>query len=319
MTNNSPAQKEPTLHYLLCTNPRGWHRIGYWEWGDPDNDEVLLCVHGLTRNGRDFDALARRLSHRYRVICPDMAGRGTSDWLEDADFYTFAQYVGDMATLIGQVQPERINWLGTSMGGLLGLTFIYMLSQTATTPLTGTRCNAEAPLWLRQKSNPIHKLILNDIGPELALDGMKNIARYAEITESFPDYAQAVDYARTHWTGFGLETDEQWALFTEHYFVTDMKSQWIPHYDPAIIRAFVRGLNYPMQESQDFLWSVFQQLQIPVLLLRGEHSDLLSAEVYQRMLDEQPRAQGWQTPRAGHAPSLTHEDEIQVIEQFLNT
>lgn len=319
MPSQSHSQQEPTLHYLLCTNPRGWHRMGYWEWGDPNNDHVLLCMHGLSRNGRDFDQVARRFSDQYRVICPDIVGRGTSDWLEDPDFYTFAQYVGDLSTLLAQLQPARITWLGTSMGGLIALTYIYMLSQTAQPPLTGSRCNASSADWLREKSNPIVRLILNDIGPELALGGMKNIGRYVESGNNFATYDEAVQYAREHWTGFGLETDEQWESYTSHYFVTNMESQWVPHFDPAIMRAFIRGLNYPMVESQNFLWSVFQQLQIPVLVMRGAHSDLLTAEVYQRMLDEQPLAQGWQTDRAGHAPSLTHEDELEAIERFLTT
>ena len=319
MPSQHPARTEPTLRYLLCTNPGGWHRMGYWEWGDERNEDVLLCMHGLTRNGRDFDAVARRFSHKYRVICPDMAGRGTSDWLEEPDFYTFAQYVGDLASLIARLQPARITWLGTSMGGLIGLTFIYMLSQTAKTPLGGGRCNAAAQDWLIQKTNPFDRLILNDIGPELALEGMKNIARYVEAGQSFATHDEALAYARTHWSGFGLQTPEQWDSYTRHYFVTNMKSQWVPHYDPAIMRAFVRGLNYPMDESQTFLWSVIQQLQIPLLILRGSHSDLLTAEVYQRMLDEQPLAQGWQTDRAGHAPSLLHDDELDVIEGFLNS
>src|SRR5690625_4097971 len=197
MPSQHPARTEPTLRYLLCTNPGGWHRMGYWEWGDERNEDVLLCMHGLTRNGRDFDAVARRFSHKYRVICPDMAGRGTSDWLENPDFYTFAQYVGDLASLIARLQPARITWLGTSMGGLIGLTFIYMLSQTAKTPLGGGRCNAAAQDWLIQKANPVDRLILNDIGPELALEGMKNIARYVEAGQSFATHDEALAYART--------------------------------------------------------------------------------------------------------------------------
>ncbi len=317
MADSSTPQPAPRLDYVLCTNPKGWHRMAFWEWGDAANEHIMLCVHGLTRNGRDFDALAERFSDRYRVICPDMAGRGQSDWFDDPDLYNFAQYVGDIATLIARLQPRRITWVGTSMGGLISLSFVYMLMQIARGPLQMGAVEALAPEWLRQKTLPLDRLVLNDIGPEIALKGLKNIAGYVEQSHSFKTFAQAQEFARAHWRGFGLETDAQWEAYTRHYFV-HTEEGWQPHYDPAMIRAFVRGLDYPMVESQQFLWSVYAGLNIPTLVLRGEHSDLLTKEVYQRMLAEQPLAQGHEIARAGHAPSLMFDDELKFIEDFLN-
>ncbi len=318
MVNISTSSKEPRLDYVLCTNPKGWHRLAFWEWGEAKNDHIMLCVHGLTRNGRDFDALAQRFSDRYRVICPDMAGRGQSDWFDDPDLYNFAQYVGDIATLIARLQPRRITWVGTSMGGLVSLSFIYMLMQVARGPLAHTQVQAQAAEWLCQKTLPLDRLVLNDIGPELALEGMKNIASYVDQVPTFKSFEQAKEFARTHWGGFGLETEAQWDAYTRHYFVATEEG-WQAHYDPAIIRAFVRGLKYPMEESQKFLWSVYAGLNIPVLVLRGQHSDLLTESVYQRMLKDQTRAQGHEIARAGHAPSLLFDDELQLIDDFLTS
>src|SRR5690625_1312689 len=126
--------------------------MAFWEWGDADNDHILLCMHGLTRNGRDFDALAQRFSDRYRVICPDMAGRGQSDWFDDPDLYNFAQYVGDIATLIASLKPRRITWVGTSMGGLVSLSFVYMLMQISRGPLGTANAQAQAAEWLCKKT-----------------------------------------------------------------------------------------------------------------------------------------------------------------------
>src|SRR5690625_4723303 len=316
------AAATPRLNYVLCTNPRGWHRMAYWEWGAADNDHVLLCVHGLTRNGRDVDTLAQQFSKQYRVVCPDMVGRGASDWLEDPDHYGFAQYVGDIATLLARLRPRRVTWLGTSMGGLIGLSVNYMLGQTAAGPLIQDSALHPLPKsqeadWLNCKSSPIDKLILNDIGPELALEGMRQIGRAAEQAQSFASFEAACDFAQQHWSGFGLQNEAQWQAYTRHYFVSNDSGQWQPHYDPAIIKAYVRGLAYPMEESQKFLWTLYQQLTIPVLILRGAQSNVLSSAVYQRMLDEQPLAQGWENTQAGHAPSLLQPEELAKIQRLL--
>jgi len=319
MVNPTKPNNEPNLNYVLCTNPKGWHRMAYWEWGNPENEHVLLCMHGLTRNGRDFDQLAKQFSQQYRVICPDIVGRGQSDWLEDPDLYHFAQYVGDVATLIARLQPKKITWLGTSMGGLIALSFIYMLSQPAHTPV-GLRkfSSMQAPSWLLDKTSPIDILILNDIGPELALEGLRSIANYVENIPKLANSKETLTYAKENWGSFGLQTVEELKAYTEHYFVQTDEG-WVPHYDPAIINAFVRGLDYPMEESRNFLWSVYQQINVPILVLRGENSDLLTKSVYQRMLKENRLAQGKQFQAIGHAPSLLKQQERAVIEAFLQS
>src|SRR5690606_23554880 len=122
LVNVTPSAVEPRLNRVSCLSPAGLHRMAYWEWGDPQNDRVLLCVHGLTRTGRDFDALARRLCQEYRVVCPDVVGRGMSDWLSEPAYYIVPQYLADMVTLIARLNPRVLHWFGTSMGGMIGMT-----------------------------------------------------------------------------------------------------------------------------------------------------------------------------------------------------
>ncbi|MCU0775635.1 MAG: alpha/beta hydrolase, partial [Ideonella sp.] len=148
------AAAEPRLHHVQCLDPRGLHRMAYWEWGDPANDRVLVCVHGLSRQGRDFDVLARAMSDRYRVVCPDVVGRGESDRLADPMGYAVPTYVADMVTLLARLNARTLHWVGTSMGGLIGLG-VASLANT-----------------------PVERLVLNDVGPKIEAGALQRIGSY---------------------------------------------------------------------------------------------------------------------------------------------
>lgn len=279
---------EPTLRHVTCASPRGLHRIGYAQWGDPSLP-VLLCVHGLTRNGRDFDVLAGRLRDRYRVVCPDMLGRGTSDRATDPSLYSVPQYVADCVTLIARLDVERLVWLGTSMGGVIGM----MLAS-----LPG---------------NPIERLILNDIGPVIGGAGAGRIAEYIGDDPVFDSFEDGERELRRRIGEFGPHTDAQFRYLSRH-FVVRRGDRWAFHYDPAIGLGFkaaaAAGPAPPM-------WAFYDAIQCPTRVVRGADSDLLSAETAQEMTRRGPRAKVVDIPGVGHAPSLIPDEQIAVIERFL--
>ena len=278
---------EPTLRHVTCASPRGLHRIGYAEWGRPDAP-VVMCVHGLTRNGRDFDPLARRLSDRYRVICPDMIGRGTSDRAADPSLYAVPQYVADCVTLVARLGVEQLTWIGTSMGGLIGM---------ALAALPG---------------NAIARLILNDVGPVIEAGGLARIGRYVggdPVFESFEDGERAL---RELTAEFGPHSDEQFRYLSRHYVVR-RDGMWKFHYDPAIAAAARSAPPGPPPP----MWALYDAIRCPTRVVRGENSDILGADVAVEMTRRGPRARVEQIPGVGHAPTFIADDQIAVIERLL--
>src|SRR5687767_13356186 len=183
----------PRRRSVQCASPKGLHRMSYLEWGDARNRDVVVCVHGLTRNGRDFDDLARALCGRWRVVCPDVAGRGDSDRLADPKLYTWAQYVADMVTLIARLDVETVSWLGTSMGGFVGMALAA------------------------QAGSPVKRLVLNDAGPVLARASLERIAAYVGMAPTFRSLEEAEKYVRTISAPFGEHSDAQWRGLTESW------------------------------------------------------------------------------------------------------
>jgi pimeloyl-ACP methyl ester carboxylesterase len=181
---------EPRLNHLHCLDSGakgpGLHRMAYWEWGDPANPRVLVCVHGLTRQGRDFDTLAQGLCDHYRVVCPDVAGRGRSDWLADPMGYSIPQYVADMVTLLGRLNAETVDWVGTSMGGLIGLGVASL------------------------RGSPLRRLVLNDVGPSIQAAALVRIGTYLGLPVSWSSVDEAADAMWAVSQGFGPHTREQW-------------------------------------------------------------------------------------------------------------
>ncbi|MFT3803295.1 MAG: alpha/beta hydrolase [Burkholderiaceae bacterium] len=292
-TGSAPALLdigEPVLRYVSCAHPGGLHRMAYWEWGRADNPDVVVCVHGLTRTGRDFDVLASRLARRFRVVCPDVVGRGASDRFGKPDLYTVPIYVADMVTLVARLGVESVDWVGTSMGGIIGMVY-------AATP-----------------GNPIRRLVLNDIGPEISEAGLQRIGGYVGEIPTFASFDEAERAVRQLIADFGPLDDAQFRVLSRHYIV-ERDERWTFHYDPAIAQAF-----HAAQASGPAapLWPLWDAIQGPALVVRGSRSDILSAEVAQQMTQRGPRAQCYEVDGVGHAPSLIPDDQVAAIERFLS-
>lgn len=283
---------EPRLDYVLCLSPSGLHRMAYWEWGDPDNPRVLLCVHGLTRTGRDFDRVARRLSTHYRVVCPDVVGRGASDWLQNPAGYTIAQYVSDMVTLVARLRPAVLHWFGTSMGGLIGMAFTSL------------------------PRAPVSRLVMNDVGPRLDAVALQRIGTYLGQPISFDSFEAGVAYIRQVSQSFGVHSDAQWREFSQ-YTLREVDGRWRFHYDPEISMVFKQTTPEMVAVGEHALWKAYDAIACPTLLVRGADSDLLSAETAQEMTTRGPRARLLEFPDVGHAPSFLHDAQIDLLAAFL--
>jgi pimeloyl-ACP methyl ester carboxylesterase len=288
---------EARVKSVLCSSPAGLHRMAYKEWGDPDNDKVLVCVHGVTRVSDDFDYLARALSGHYRVVAPDVAGRGRSDRLRDPRLYTVQQYVADMVTLIARAtanNPEgTVHWFGTSMGGLVGI---------ALASLEGT---------------PIRKLVINDIGPVLDKEAMQRIGDYIGQDLRFPSFAEGAAFVRDVSLSFGPHTDDEWHKLAKDVLVQAPEGHWVRHYDLALAQPF-RALTPERAEADEAaLWAAFDAIRCPTLLVRGEHSDLLSRETALQMTARGPKPKLVEIPGVGHAPTFIHDDQIAIAREFL--
>jgi pimeloyl-ACP methyl ester carboxylesterase len=261
--------------------------MSYLEWGDPRNRDVLVCVHGLTRTGRDFDALARALCGRWRVVCPDVAGRGDSDRLADPALYVVPQYVADMVTLIARLDVETVSWLGTSLGGLIGMALAA------------------------QPGSPVKRLALNDIGAVVQRASLERIASYVGKAPTFASLEEAEQYIRSVSAPFGPHSDAEWRFLTETWVRRTGDGRWRAHYDPRIAQAA------PTPEKNLELWGVYDALRCPTLVLRGEQSDLLARDTAAEMARRGPKARVVEIRGVGHAPTLLHDDQIAIVRDFL--
>ncbi|MFY7863996.1 alpha/beta fold hydrolase [Roseateles sp.] len=295
---------EAQLKYVNCLGPAGLHRMAYWEWGctaplpPGQAAPVVVCVHGLTRQGRDFDELARVLSSQYRVICPDVAGRGESDWLASPAAYQIPTYVADMVTLLARLDVDWVDWVGTSMGGLIGM------------GLAALRGGSATPM--------VRRLVLNDVGPQIEFASLQRIGAYLGQNMAFDSLEQGRDYLLSISKGFGPHSAEQWAALSAPMFKHDPASdQWRLHYDPQIAQAFKLVTPELAQASSAALWQVYDALSCPTLLLRGAESDLLTSQTAQAMAQRGPCAQVQELSGVGHAPTLVQPDQIERVRAFL--
>ena len=289
---NAAMPTEPRLHHVQCLAPEGLHRMAYWEWGDAANPKVLVCVHGLSRQGRDFDTLARALAPEYRVVCPDVAGRGKSDWLKNPASYAIPAYVADMVTLLARLDATEVHWVGTSMGGLIGL---------------GLAALAESP---------IRRLVLNDVGPAIQYAALARIGTYVGQPAHWKTVDEAADALRAISLGFGPHTREEWLALTRPQLVADGDG-FKPHYDPAIALPFRAVTPELAAAGEAMLWQAYDALKCPTLVLRGAESDLLARATADAMAQRGPRAQLHEFAGVGHAPMLVHADQIAVVREFL--
>lgn len=283
------AAAGPRHGLVLGLSAHGFHRMHYVEWGDATSPRVLVCVHGLTRNARDFDVLAEALSDRHRVVCPDVVGRGRSDRLAEAEDYGYAQYMADMTALVARLAVERVDWLGTSMGGLLGL------------------------MLAAQPGTPVDRLILNDVGPLVPKAALERIAAYIGDDPHFADFAEAEAYLRRVHAPFGRLTDGQWRHLTEHSLRADPQGGYRLAYDPAIAAPLRQA-----EEIEDIdLWHLWDAVRGPVLALRGAESDLLTAETAAEMTRRGPGAELVEFTGCGHAPALMDDRQVRTIREWL--
>jgi pimeloyl-ACP methyl ester carboxylesterase len=264
--------------------------MAYNEYGDPDNPRVLVCVHGLSRAKGDFKDLADAMQDRYRVVCPDVPGRGDSDWLPDPSLYQYPIYVADMVTLLARLDAKTVHWFGTSMGGLIGM------------------------LLAALKDTPIARMVLNDVGPIVTGVSVDRIASYVGKTMTFPTYAEATAYVRAASMPFGAHTDAQWRQFID-VVVKKTDTGFALHYDPAIAQAF--HLPEGKHHTDLDLWKVYDAITCPVLAVRGEESDLLRPDTHREMALRGPRAELATIPKVGHAPTFMAADQIDIAREFL--
>lgn len=272
---------------LMCLGPHGFYRMAYAAWGE-SGGRVVLCVHGLTRNGRDFDALAGALQSDRHVVCPDMPGRGKSDDLANAADYAYPTYLGAVAALLARLEATEIDWVGTSMGGIIGMLLAA---------LPGT---------------PIRRLVLNDIGAVVAAPGLKRIATYVGRDPSFADLDALEAALRRIAQPFGPLPDETWRHLARHSARRRRDGSWGWAYDPRIGDA-LRDL--PLEDVA--LWPQWDAIKAPTLVLRGAESDILRHEDAVAMTTRGPQARLVELPGIGHAPALWAPDQIALIRDFL--
>ncbi|MCC6923760.1 MAG: alpha/beta hydrolase [Nitrosomonas sp.] len=275
--------------------PKKPHSIAYTDWGDPDNPHVVICVHGLTRNCRDFDFLAAALSPYCRIICPDVVGRGQSDWLEDAhDYDYYPLYLSDATTLIAFIQrqyknPIKIDWIGISMGGLIGMMIAI------------------------QSEFKINKLVMSDIGPLIPVAALKRMAEYVGKDIRFDNLEAFEAYIRKISAPFGPLTDDQWRHLTIHSARLHSDGTYGFYYDPKISTSFKA---HALLEDIN-LWQYWDMLQTPTLVIRGAESDVLLAETALAMQARGPKAKIIELPNIGHAPILLDEKQMAIVKDFL--
>jgi len=283
---------QPRLSHVACLAAGGLHRMAYWEWGEADNPRVVVCVHGLTRQGRDFDTLARDLAPHCRVICPDVVGRGRSGWLADPAAYAVPTYVADMVTLVARLGVEQVDWVGTSMGGLIGMVLAS---------LPGT---------------PVRRLVLNDVGPVIEPVALQRIAGHVGAPAHWATVDDAADALWAISQGFGPHSREEWLALTRPQLVPD-GTGWKPHYDPAIgvpLRAITPAM---AAAGEALLWQAWDRITAPTLLLRGSDSDLLSPVTAAAMAQRGPCARLREFAGVGHAPTLVQAGQRDAVRGFL--
>jgi pimeloyl-ACP methyl ester carboxylesterase len=283
------ADAEFRKRSVQCLSPAGLHRMAYLEWGDPRNPHVVVCVHGLARSAHDFDALARSLSGQFRVVCPDVVGRGDSDWLSDPLHYVLPQYLADMVTLIARLDVARVSWVGTSMGGLIGM------------------------FLAAQKATPVGRLILNDAGPVVTRASLERIASYVGIVPTLRSIEEAEAMVRALSQPFGPHTDAEWRFLTENYVRKNADGSYRLHYDPRLGEPFRAQL--PEKDLE--FWEVYDTIRCPTLVIRGAESDLLTRATCVQMTTRGPKAALAEIPGVGHAPTLMHDDQIDIVRAFL--
>ena len=273
---------------FLGLAPREFHRIAYTEWGAPDNPRVVLCVHGLTRNGRDFDTLAASLAQQFRVVCPDMPGRGRSDWLQHKQDYSYPTYCAAACALLAHLRVEEVVWVGTSMGALIGM-------MLAALPRT-----------------PIRRLLMNDAGPFIPRAAIERLRSYVGSDPRFDSFAALLSFVREVYAPFGPLDEGQWLTLAEASARKLEGGGYALAYDPDIAQNLRAG-----EAADVVLWPLWDALQCPTLVLHAERSDILSVATCEEMVRRRPGTQVRHLAAVGHAPSLMQPEQVALVKEFL--
>lgn len=291
---------------FLGISPEGFHRVAFQEWGEAgDNDCPIICVHGLTRNGGDFDALADYFSRQgSHLFCPDIVGRGDSDWLNHAAHYSFEQYIADMNTLIARTQARQVDWIGTSMGGLIGM------------------------MMAAHPGSPIRRLVLNDIGPQVSVKGLARLSQYAGNDPVFSSLDEAKKHFKMIYADFGDLTEAQWQHLTENSVREVTPGRFVTKMDPKVKTAVNKSqlawkmLQHPHKALEGILfdidlWAFWEKLTCPVLVIHGQHSDLLLPETIKKMQQTHDNLEVVEIANTGHAPALQDRIQQEIIFQWM--
>ncbi|WP_369411454.1 alpha/beta fold hydrolase [Polynucleobacter alcilacus] len=292
------VRSPPVIHqgdtfYVHCAHGDSTHRMAYHTWGDPSNDKVLLCVHGLTRRGSDFKTLAEAMCKDYYVVCPDVVGRGDSDRLSNPMLYAVPQYVSDIAQLVKALGVSQVDWFGTSMGGLIGMVYAAM------------------------PHSPIRRMLLNDVGPKIEPEAIKRLSSYVGQPFSFPKRTDALNRLNEICSTFGEHTPEEWETYNGPMLI-ERNGLWGMHYDPDISVPFASVNPIMAKAGEMALWHAFKQIKIPMLIVRGGVSDLLSAATVAEMCKVNPYVRSIEIPNVGHAPAFVKQEQIALAKEFFS-
>ena len=297
---------EPSLNFVNCPDASGGHRMAWWQWGNPLGGHVIVCAHGLSRQGRDFDVLAQALVAQggadVRVVCPDVVGRGQSDWLKDPMGYQIPHYAADMLALLAQLKPARLDWIGTSMGGLIGMVICGQ---------------PDLPLPV-----PVNRLLLNDVGPVIQWEALVRIGQYLGNAPRFASLEQAAQAMWAISTSFGPHTPAQWLELSKHMVkpvddAGDAQGGVALHYDPAIAVPFRTITQESAAQAQAATWTLYDNIRAQTLLVRGAQSDVLSPQTALAMTQRGPKARLVEIAGVGHAPTFIVPDQVAIVCQFI--
>jgi pimeloyl-ACP methyl ester carboxylesterase len=275
------------IRRIQVEGPDGDYGLSYAEWGNPDASRAIVCVHGLTRSGRDFDHLAAVLQADARVICPDIVGRGLSDPLGNPEHYALPTYVAHMRQMLDKLELREVDWVGTSMGGLIGM-------------------------GVAASGAPIRRLVLNDIGPFIPKAALERINMYLGLSLSFTSLEALETHLREIHAGFGPLSDAEWRHLAEHSASRREDGTFRLSYDQRLGAPMKRG---PIEDID--LWPVWDEIRCPVLVLRGTQSDLLLAATAEEMTRRGPGAEVVEIDGTGHAPALMAKDQIEIVREWL--
>ena len=279
--------------FVQCSSGDAQHRMAYHAWGDPNNSKVLLCVHGLTRRGSDFKTLAQAMCKDYYVVCPDVVGRGDSDRLSNPMLYAIPQYVADITELVKKLGVSQVDWFGTSMGGLIGMVYAAM------------------------PKSPIRRMLINDVGPKIEPEAIKRLGSYVGQPFAFANRADALTRLNQICASFGDHSPEEWEIYNGPMLI-QRDGVWIMHYDPNISVPFAAVNPIMAKAGEMAMWHAFKQIHIPLLIVRGGDSDLLSAATVAEMCKVNPHARSIEIPNVGHAPAFVKPEQIALAKEFFS-